>query len=46
MNEANQEMIDACHVLSPNYASFISQGQNYRDYYLKKRGQGIALPSF
>ena len=41
--EANEEMIDSCHVLSPNYMSFLGQGQDYRDYYLKKRDQGIAL---
>lgn len=43
MHQANQEMIDALHVLSPNYAAFLSQGQDYRDYFLKKRDQGIAL---
>ena len=41
--QANEEMIDACHVLSPNYMAFLGQGQEYRDYYLKKRDQGIAL---
>ncbi|MCY3736332.1 MAG: hypothetical protein OXG13_08040 [Gemmatimonadaceae bacterium] len=43
MERANQEMIDACHVLSPNYVSFLTRGQEYRDYYLKKRDQGIGL---
>ena len=43
MDRANQEMIDACHVLCPNYATFLRQGQDYRDYYLKKRDQGIGL---
>ena len=43
MDRANQEMIDACHVLCPNYATFLRQGQEYRDYYLKKRDQGIGL---
>ena len=43
MDRANQEMIDACHVLCPNYAAFLRQGQDYRDYYLKKRDQGIGL---
>ena len=32
MDRANQEMIDACHVLCPNYAAFLRQGQDYRDY--------------
>ena len=43
MLEANQEMIDACHVLSPNYVSFLRQGEEYRNYFLNKRDQGIAL---
>ena len=43
MDRANQEMIEACHVLCPNYVSFLVQGQEYRDYYLKKRDQGIGL---
>ena len=43
MLEANQDMIDACHVLSPNYVSFLRQGEAYRDYFLNKRDQGIAL---
>ena len=43
MLEANQDMIDACHVLSPNYGSFLSQGEEYRNYFLNKRDQGIAL---
>ena len=43
MDRANQAMIDACHVLCPNYVSFLTQGQEYRDYYLKKRDQGIGL---
>ena len=43
MERANQEMIDACHVLCPNYVSFLTQGPEYRDYYLKKRDQGIGL---
>ena len=43
MNEANQEMIDACHVLCPNYQAFVSKGEDYRNYYLKKRDRGIAL---
>ena len=43
MNQAMEEMIDACHVLCPNYQAFLSRGQAYRDYYVKKRDQGIAL---
>jgi len=43
MNQADQAMIDSCHVLSPNYMSFLGRGQEYRDYFLKKRDQGIAL---
>ena len=43
MDDANQEMIDACHVLSPNYAAFLRRGEDYRNYFLKKRDQGIAL---
>ena len=43
MDEADQEMIDACHVLSPNYVSFLTQGQEYRDYFVNKRDQGIGL---
>ena len=43
MDRANQAMIDACHVLCPNYVSFLVQGQEYRDYYLKKRDQGTGL---
>ena len=43
MERADQEMIDACHVLCPNYVSFLTLGQEYRDYYLKKRDQGIGL---
>ena len=43
MDRADQEMIDACHVLCPNYAAFLRQNQEYRDYYLKKRDQGIGL---
>ena len=43
MSQASQEMIDSLHVLSPNYASFLSRGQDYRNYFLKKRDGGIAL---
>ena len=43
MNEANQEMIDACHVLCPNYQAFVSKGEDYRDYFVNKRDQGIGL---
>ena len=43
MDDADQEMIDACHVLCPNYSAFLRQGEDYRDYYLKKRDQGIGL---
>ena len=43
MNEADQDMIDACHVLSPNYSAFLRQGDDYRQYFLDKRDQGISL---
>jgi len=43
MHDADQEMIDACHVLCPNYQAFLSKGEEYRRYYLNKRDQGIAL---
>ncbi len=43
MHDADQDMIDACHVLSPNYQAFLSKGEEYRSYYLNKRDQGIAL---
>ena len=43
MNEADENMIDACHVLSPNYNAFLFKDQDYRDYFLSKRDQGIAL---
>ena len=36
-------MIDACNVLCPNYQAFLSKGEEYRNYYLEKRDQGIAL---
>ena len=43
MEEANQEMIDACHVLCPNYSAFVSRDQRYRDYFVSKRDHGIDL---
>ena len=43
MNDADENMIDACHVLSPNYRAFLFKDQDYRDYFLSKRDQGIAL---
>ncbi len=52
MSQANQAMIDACHVLSPHIKIFLNssgpirppaEGQEYRDYYQKKLDQGIAL---
>ena len=43
MNDADENMIDACHVLSPNYNAFLFKDQDYRDYFLSKRDQGIAL---
>ena len=43
MNQANQEMIDACHVLCPNYQAFLTKGEDYRDYFVDKRDQGIGL---
>ena len=43
MSQANQEMIDACHVLCPHRQIFLEAGQDYRDYYVEKREQGIGL---
>ena len=43
MDQANQAMIDACHVLSPHRQIFLNEGQGYRDYYVQKRDQGIGL---
>ncbi len=43
MDDANQDMIDACHVLTPHYGSFLKQGEAYRNYFRNKRDQGIAL---
>ncbi len=43
MDDANQDMINACHVLSPHYGSFLKQGEAYRNYFRNKRDQGIAL---
>jgi len=43
MDDANQDMIDACHVLTPHYKSFVSQSETYRSYFQNKRNQGIAL---
>ena len=43
MNDADEDMIDACHVLSPNYQAFLAKDQDYRDYFLSKRDQGIGL---
>ena len=43
MEQANQAMIDACHVLSPHRQIFLNGGQGYRDYFAKKRDQGIGL---
>ena len=43
MDDANQDMINACHVLSPHYGSFLKQGDAFRNYFQNKREQGIAL---
>ena len=43
MDQANQAMIDACHVLSPHRQIFLNEGQGYRDYCVQKRDQGIGL---
>jgi len=43
VSQADQEMIDSLHVLSPNYVAFLSGDSEYRDYFLTKRDQGIAL---
>ncbi len=43
MSQAKEAMIDACHVLSPHRQIFLEAGQDYRDYYARKRDQGIAL---
>jgi hypothetical protein len=43
MSQADQEMIDLVHVLSPNYGAFLRGDPEYRDYFLTKRDQGIAL---
>jgi len=43
MDDANQDMINACHVLTPHYGSFLKQGEAYRSYFRNKQDQGIAL---
>lgn len=43
MSEADQEMIDLLDVLAPNYQAFSRGNKKYRDYFLAKRDQGIAL---
>ncbi len=52
MSQAMEAMIDACHVLCPHLGIFRNSNtpirppdaaQEYRDYYLRKRDQGIGL---
>jgi hypothetical protein len=43
MTKANPDMIAACHVLCPNRPIFLSSPQSYRDYYVARRNEGIAL---
>ena len=43
MSHADPEMIDSLHVLSPHYGAFLRGNPAYRDYFLAKRDQGIAL---
>ena len=52
MNKALEAMIDSCHVLCPHMQIFLNTStprrtgaadQAYRDYYIKKRDQGIEL---
>ena len=52
MTQADQAMINACHILSPHIKIFLNssspmrpaaEGQEYRDYHQKKLDQGIAL---
>ena len=52
MSKASEAMIDACHVLCPHLQIFLNTakpyrpadaGQAYRDYYVKKRDQGMEL---
>jgi len=43
MDDANQDMINACHVLIPHYGTFLKQGEKYRSYFRNKQDQGIAL---
>ncbi len=52
MSQATEAMIDACHVLCPHLKIFLNAStpirppdaaQEFREYYLKKRDQGIEL---
>ena len=52
MAQAMEEMIDACHVVCPHFGIYQNSSspvrppepaQAYRDYYVKKRDQGIGL---
>ena len=43
MSHADPEMVDSLHVLSPHYGAFLRGNPAYRDYFLAKRDQGIAL---
>ncbi|MEA3365421.1 MAG: hypothetical protein U9Q79_07250, partial [Candidatus Hydrogenedentes bacterium] len=43
MAQANQEMIAACHVLCPNRPIFIKSPESYRQYFVERRNEGIAL---
>jgi hypothetical protein len=43
MTQANPDMIAACHVLCPNRPIFLRSSQAYRDYFVARRDEGIAL---
>lgn len=43
MTKANQEMVAACHVLCPNRPLFLQGPETYRQYFVDRRNEGIAL---
>jgi hypothetical protein len=43
MSQANPEMIAACHVLCPNRPIFLDSPEAYRQYFVDRRNEGIAL---
>ncbi|MFO7973806.1 MAG: hypothetical protein R6V12_04145 [Candidatus Hydrogenedentota bacterium] len=43
MAQANQEMVRACHVLCPNRPIFLNSPESYRQYFVDRRNEGIAL---